>query len=114
MSKKTSRKVVRRSGRVNITKTRTRIAKRPSKQILISTLQGLIRTKTRKYIAYSLLCLALMQLILFFVYKFIYVGTETPSDNAFLIIIYAQTGLMFGSIGFLAAAAVSYLRGIKK
>jgi hypothetical protein len=55
-----------------------------------------------------------MQLIRFFVYKFIYVGTETPSDNAFLIIIYAQTGLMFGSIGFLAAAAVSYLRGIKK
>lgn len=112
MSKKTTRRVNRRTGSVNLSRGKARIKSKPSKQQVVAAARRLNRTKTRRYILYGLGCLVLMQLVKYIVYNFIYVGSETPGGMAFLIIIYLQTGLMIGSLGFFAAAAIAYLRSL--
>ena len=99
MSKKRTRRVKRRSEGVNLTKGKARLKSN--------------RTKTRRYIIYGFGCLVLMQLVKFIVYNYIYVGSETPGGMAFLVVIYLQTGLMIGSLGFFAASAIAYLRSLK-
>jgi hypothetical protein len=112
MSRKPSRKVKRRNGQVNLTKGKVRITPKPSKQQLVAAARQLNRTKTRRYILYSVGCIILMQLVKYIVYNFIYVGDTTPGGITFLVVIYLQTGLMLVSIGLLVAAAVAYLRSL--
>lgn len=113
MSKKRTRRVKRRSEGVNLTKGKARLKSKPSKQQMVAAARQLNRTKTRRYIIYGFGCLVLMQLVKFIVYNYIYVGSETPGGMAFLVVIYLQTGLMIGSLGFFAASAIAYLRSLK-
>lgn len=113
MSRKSARKVKRRTNQVNLTKGKARIKSGPSKQQLAAAARQLNRTKTRRYILYGVGCIILMQLVKYIVYNFIYVGDETPGGIAFLVVIYLQTGLMLGSIGLFAAAAIAYLRSLR-
>ena len=111
MSGKT-RKVRKRSGQVNLSKGRVK-TKKVSKAALIATAKRLNRTRTRRFIVYAILCILAMQLIRYVIYNFIYVGSETPSGVVFTGIIYLQTGLMVASLGFLAAASITYLNSLR-
>lgn len=111
---KKGRKVKRRSGQVNLSKGKAKsTSKKPSKQAVLAAAKRLNRTKTRRYIVYAVGIFILMQLIRFVIYNFIYVGENTPGGFAFLVIIYAQTGLMFAGLGFLVAASITYLRSLR-
>lgn len=111
MSTKT-RKVNRRSGKLNLTKGKIKRS-RPSKEAILAATRKLNRTRTRRFIVYAIICIVAMQLIRYVLYNFIYVGSETPSGFVFTVIIYVQTGLMLGSLGFLVAASVTYLNSLR-
>lgn len=86
---------------------------RPSKEVVLAAARRLNRTRTRRFIIYAVICILSMQLVRYFIYNFIYVGTETPSGFAFTAIIYLQTGLMVASLGFLVAASITYLNSLR-
>jgi len=111
MSTKT-RNVKRRRGNVNLSKGKVKRTK-VSKQALVEAARRLNRTRTRRFIVYSVLCVVFMQLIRYIIYNFIYVGPQTPSGAVFTGIIYLQTGLMVASLGFLAAASITYLNSLR-
>ena len=110
---KTSRKVKRRSTRVNLTTGQDRTSRKPSKKQVSEAIRRVNKTRTRRFLLYALACFALMQLIRFFSSEYIFSGPSTPGGFLFLVIIYVQFGLMFGFIGLCAAASVSYLRSLK-
>ena len=106
------RKVKHRTSKVNLTKGKVRRT-RPSKEAILAATRRLNRTRTRRFIVYAIICIVSMQLIRYVMYNFIYVGSETPSGIAFTGIIYLQTGLMVGSLGFLVAASITYLNSLR-
>lgn len=86
---------------------------RPSREAVLAAARRLNRTRTRRFIIYAVICILSMQLVRYFIYNFIYVGTQTPSGLAFTLIIYLQTGLMVASLGFLVAASITYLNSLR-
>lgn len=106
------RKVKRRNAKVNLTKGKVG-RNRPSKESILAATRRLNRTRTRRFIVYAIICIVSMQLIRYVIYNFIYVGSETPSGIVFTGIIYLQTGLMVGSLGFLVAASITYLNSLR-
>lgn len=107
------RKVKYRRGDINIAKGSVS-RKKPNKTAILAAARKLNRTRTRKYIMYSILCIVMMQVVRFVVYEFIYAGSETPSGAVFTIIIYVQTGFMLACLGFLVASSVAYLNSLRK
>ncbi len=112
MSTTKGRKVKRRAGQLNITKGKAPLRVRPSKQMVLSATRKIKKTRTRRFIAYALVCIVLMQVVRYVLYTYIYIGSDTPDGIAFIIIIYVQTGLMLASLGLLSAAAISYLNNL--
>ncbi len=108
--KKNTRKVKRRSGKVNLSTGKAKMPSKPSKQSVKIAAKRVARTKTRQYVLFAVGAFILMQIISF-------VTTNTPLADlipsggfVFLLVIYIQYGLMLALVGFLMAASVTYLR----
>ena len=93
-----------------MTNGKTKRSKVPSSHNVKVTAQKLSRTRTRQYLLFALASFILMQIIS-------YISTDSPVADiipsgglVFLLVIYAQFGLMLALVGFLMAASVTYLR----
>ena len=109
---KKSRKVKRRTNKVNLSAGKAKLPVKPTKQSVKIGAKKLARTKTRQYVLFALGSFILMQIIS-------YITTDSPIADlipsggfVFLIVVYAQFGLMLALVGFLMAASVTYLRSL--
>lgn len=109
---KRPRKVKRRSQKVNLASGKAKLPSKPTKQTVKIAAKKVSRTKTRQYILFALAAFVLMQIISF-------ITTDSPVADfipsggfLFLIVVYAQFGLMLALVGFLMAASVTYLRSL--
>ncbi len=108
----TSRNVNRRNNHLKLTAGSNKLANRPSKAKLMVTARKLNRTKTRRFVLYGLGCVVLMQILRYLSNEVIFAGPTTPGGIGFLLFFYIQTGLMLAFLGFLIAAAITYLRSL--